>query len=44
MEHIRIQTFGKFEITFNGEVYRLEKSQSTKTAHLLQFLTVNQGK
>ena len=44
MEQIRIQTFGKFEITYDGEVYCLEKSQSTKTAHLLQYLTVHQGK
>ena len=44
MEQIRIQTFGKFEITYEGKVYKLERSQSTKTAHLMQYFALNQGR
>ena len=44
MDRIHIQTFGKFEIICGGQVVRLERSDSTKTAHLLQFLMTNQGK
>ncbi len=43
MEPIRIQTFGKFEITYEGRPYHLERSQSTKTAHLMQLFALNQG-
>ncbi len=41
MDSIQVQTFGKFEITYNGEVVNLERSHSTKTAHLLQYLMVH---
>ena len=44
MDRIHIQTFGKFEIICGGQVVRLERSDSTKTAHLLQFLMTHQGK
>lgn len=37
-EQIRVKTFGRFSLEYNGQLLQLEKGMATKADHLLQYL------
>ena len=37
-EQIRVKTFGRFSLEYNGQLLQMEKGMATKADHLLQYL------